>query len=188
MSKRIIVVGILVVFVGLAGLYILQSDDLNTEWKTYRDEEYGFEMQYPPEWTPQFIEGQFAGFYDKSYVKWLENFDESARVTPGIKDFESIQEEFMKQGEKKPTLPEYVDWLLRRTEPSFDAEPLITETRTADGRAVIRAESYSSIAPSGPGIYIEMYVPIADGEVYVFTTSKKYAAILDEIISTLKFF
>jgi hypothetical protein len=187
MSKKIIVVGILVVFVGLAGLYILQSDDLNTEWKTYRDEQYGFEMQYPPEWTPQFVRGQFAGFYDKSYKDdWLENFYESIRVSgPEVTDFAEMKRLFLEREGREISLTDYLVWLNKNVNLGSDEDPIMTELITADGTVAIRVEGFVGIVVT-PGIYVEVNVPVPGEKVYAFTASEQHSSALDRMISTFR--
>lgn len=186
MSKTTkLAVGVLAIILVAGGVYAFNQDDPYEGWEMYRDEKYKFEMRYPPNWTPQFLRGEFAGFYDAGYENWLENFDEAVRVGPEVIDFYSVRNEFIKRGEKEPTLKEYVFWFNENTKLDSDAESTITEVNTADGTIVIKDEGFSSVA-TPPGVYAELYIPVPDGRVYTLTTRAQYVPILDQMISTLK--
>jgi len=186
-----IIIGIVVVLI-VGGVYLFVSSDggdVNVPdpydgWEVYRDEQYGFEMQYPPEWTPRFIEGQFAGFYDASYEDWLVDFDEAVRVGFQVLNFTSIQEGFILKGGSVPTLQEYVYWFDRRTKPESKIEPKIS-TSIVDGRTAVRIETYSDLSDR-PGYYIGTYVPTPENKIYVFNVSSSYADFLDRMISTFR--
>jgi hypothetical protein len=43
--------------------------DETADWKVYRNEEFGFEMKYPPKWEYNKVEKNYIGFYDPEKVK-----------------------------------------------------------------------------------------------------------------------
>jgi len=188
-----IIIGIVVVLIA-GGVYLFVSpnkDDVNVSgpydgWETYRDSTYKFEMKYPPEWTPRFIEGQFAGFYDVSYEDWLVDFDEAIRVSgPGVIDFAVRKERVLEEEGVELTLEDYAYRFYKRTDPNSGVEPIVAVLTIADGREVTRIESYSTIT-NPEGVYVSVYVPTSDNRVYIFTTIETYSYNFDQMISTFQ--
>ena len=58
-----------------------------SQWKTYRDEVYNFEIKYPPEWTPRLYQGSLAEFQDMRAGDWKQEPEKTIRVGFGVIDF-----------------------------------------------------------------------------------------------------
>jgi hypothetical protein len=43
--------------------------DETADWKVYRNEEFGFEIKYPPKWEYNKVEENYIGFYDPEKIK-----------------------------------------------------------------------------------------------------------------------
>lgn len=58
---------------------VKEEVEVPADWKTYRNDEYGFEIRYPPEWQYQ-VDKNYIGFYDPEKIKFFAPNELTVRV------------------------------------------------------------------------------------------------------------
>jgi heme/copper-type cytochrome/quinol oxidase subunit 2 len=133
MSKIIITI-IVIIIVTCLGYLVYQltltpeelTENDTTNWNTYRDEEYRFEMKYPKEWKVETEETSILFIdttkIDVSYPKGLLVFI----INVGETTFNSIYDWFNKefQDRSKDLVPEYSELIVNESQALRFSDPI----------------------------------------------------------------
>ena len=133
--------------------------DETANWKTYRNDEYGFEVKYSHEFTATFI----------NETKVLE-----LGIDPGDREFAGI---WMYIKDNQDALP-LLEWWQQSRE--YDSEYL-TENITIGGSHALKVYTPDN------QIYLEYYFVEKDGQVFEFYTTIRDYDLVSQILSTFRF-
>ncbi|OIP79317.1 MAG: hypothetical protein CO002_03625 [Candidatus Portnoybacteria bacterium CG_4_8_14_3_um_filter_44_10] len=126
--------------------------------KTYRNEEYGFEFQYPEDWAVE--ENYFVNYYSEFNLKVVPTNERHSSFPIGI----------------NIVLPEFID-------KSFGGIEKTTSNIILDGVQGIKYEYNFEDRKE-----IAVILPMGDSRIIIGTDdSEQYMEILDQIVSSFKF-
>lgn len=152
-----------------------------SDWKTYMNEQYGFEVKYPRDWTVNF--GQLRNIKDRSYTE----IDDFALCSPSEKC-----EEFRKRSPTGHVSSLGVRVIVIDSSTNLDLEEIINKLFDGEGSIKLKEPVYMNDTPgigitfSGPGPQENYNVFFRKNEVVYQIYADSYNDFFTGVINTFR--
>ncbi|MCH7663170.1 MAG: hypothetical protein IH859_04785 [Chloroflexi bacterium] len=151
--------------------------ELSYESVLYRDEEAGFQLEYPAGWSEGYGERQSRSYF-QTFFSWDPSVSDSIEFVPAGGTYMQI---VVSLWEPTDDLDAYVDWQSQVLEDSRNESISMEEITLSDGESGVMA-----VYLSADGSKLFFFFWMAIGERYLTITGEGDLELLTEIVSTLR--